>query len=214
MSLSARINGIASGITVEAKNVAGTWRALAEGDLVYDQEEIKASSPGPQFSLLAYTLQRRVAGTWTDTVTVYLDAARGSSHWRQDKCQIQGNSTDSTCALILTVGKGSRQVAHDLGVLQVMQTDVGGRFSYPATDGLTYKGCFSSVERTSELEMGGFQEGVEAQIVSDRAQWAAAGKTPIVGQDLLWHDNSSAYRIVKVDIDEISYVISLASVNR
>lgn len=209
--LAARLTAIATGITVQAKNVADVWRTLAADDLVYDQEVVKASAWGPQFNRTAYTLQRKVAAVWTDAVSVTLDAGRGSSHWRADKFQIQGNSTNSSCALILTVAKGSRQVAHDLAVLKVMQTDVGGQFSYQSA---TYKGCFSSLERTSEPEMGGFQEGIDAQLVTDREQWALAGITPAAGQDVTWHDHTTPYRIVKVDTDEISFVLGLASVNR
>lgn len=212
----ARITAIAAGVTAKAKDANGVWRTLADGDEILDGEEVKASTPGPQFGLDAYEMQRRVAGVWSDALTIELNAGSGSSHWRQDKYAIAGDGTDSTVGLVLQVAKGSRQTAHDLVVLQVAQTDEGGSFEYPAEDGAQFKGLFSALEQTSNLEMGGFQQGIEAQIVTDRQQWVLAAQAtgPIVGQELLWHDGQARYRIVKVEVDEISFVIGLASVNK
>jgi hypothetical protein len=211
---SAKVVLLLSTATLQAKDVNGDWRDLASGDSIYDQEEIFARADGPQFAQAAYKVQRLVAGVWTDALTVSLNVKDGTGIWRQDKFAIGGDNVDSTASLSLTVAKGPRQAAHDLSVLQVQQTDEGGRFSYPARNGTKFAGLFSSLERTSDAEMGGFQEGIDAQLVTDREQWALAGKSPVVGQDLMWIDSSSSYRIVKVETDEISYVISLASVNK
>lgn len=210
---SARVTAIAQGITLQAKDVNGNLRDLALNGEILDGERIIARSPGPQYLLTAYTLQRRSAGNWVDSLTVSLNARDGTSHFREDKFGVMGDANDSSVYLLLTVAKGCRQTAHDLSVLQVMQTDVGGQFSYPPGS-RTFKGCFSALDRTSDLEMGGFQEGIDAQIVSDLEQWAAVPAAPVVGQDLLWHDGRTKYRVVKVDVDEISYVIGVASVNR
>lgn len=217
----ARIVSIAAGLTVQAKDVSGAWRTLANNDLIADQEEIRAYASGPQYGLVAYKLQRLVAAAWTDALSPSLSVRDGTSHWRQDKFQIQGNSVNSAVALILTVNKGQRGLRDALSVLQVEQTDAGGQFSYPSVNGAKFKGLFSAVTRESTLEEGGFLEGIDAQLVCDREQFemaigpnGLAGVTPAVGQALLWFDGSSVLKIEKIDVDEISFVLHLSSVNR
>lgn len=204
----ARITGIASVCSVQAKSTAGVWRDLTEGSAIEDKEEILVDSDGAQYDLAAYTLQRKSGGSWIDAETVSLDLPSGTSHYRQDRIGVTGDDTDSMAVILVTVDKG-QALLRDLNTQ--LEAQCRNRFEYPEGSGSKYKGTSDDLTYTTTFEMGGQEPDFGGTILSPRRQWGTA--VPITGQKLrAW--NGKSYRVEKVHEDDISYVIELKAINK
>lgn len=209
---SARVVSLASVVSLRAKDEDGEWRDLTEGSEVFDRDEILCEADGAQFALNAYKVQQRNTSAWEDAFTITLNVSDGTSNYRQDRISVEGDATDSTVENLLTVDKGERGLKDLLATLQDKQR---ARFTVAEIDsGATkFRGISDDIDHANKAEIGGFEQEYKGTILCDREQFA--GKTiPKRGHKLTWLPNATAYRIVSVKEDEISFAIELESVNK
>lgn len=209
MAAASKIVSIGTGLTVTAKSVAGVWRSVASGDELAAGEEVKVQAASAQYARAAYILQRKVAGVWTNALTVTLDLPTGHSHFRQDKLTIAGDTTDSTVVISVTTDKGHTYLRRALTEMQRTEQRKGGLFTYKSA---SYWCSPSDFDNATDLKDTGFGEVIAGTLMSTREQWETAGISPESGQLVTYQ--GAQYRIEKVEIDEISYTLTLGSKNK
>lgn len=205
----ARVSSIAGVVSLQAKSVDGVWRDLTEGSAVEDREEILCEADGAQYGLSAYKLQRRSGAAWVDAETVTLNVADGCSNYRQDRIAVDGDDTDSSAELLLTVEQGQVMLAQLLTTLKGQE-----RARFTLRDGATrYRGIVDDVAHGNKGELGGFEQDFKGSVLCNREQFSGAA-APTRGDKITLLTTGLSYRIDSVKVDEISYLIELVSINR
>lgn len=208
----ARVSGIASGVTLQARSTAGEWRDLAENDEISDGEEILARADQGQFNLNAYQLADRVGGVWTVAQTITLHIPDGTGTYRQDRFAVEGDGTESASSLVVTVDKGQIILRDMHAALVHMQRTQGGRFRYPEINGTRYLGILEDLELGTTLGEGGFDAEHRGTIICDKSQFAS-GHSFRQGGKILWQDGRKL-KINRVTEDEISFGLEVQQVTK
>lgn len=174
-----RITGLVTGFRYHAKNTSGVWRTLSADDTIATGENIEVFSSGPCYGVLVYRLQNRVSGVWTDAINVSLDLADGTSHTRTDKITVTGDATDSTVTVALTHAKGHKALLDAHRAQDHAEKTRGVAYTY---EGQTLLGVVSEVSSERGATPGGYLEGADARLVTNRRQFAQLGLMPIPGR--------------------------------
>lgn len=209
----ARVTAIAEGITVQARTAvegpvpAGAWRDIANNDVVNHREELMVESDGVRYAFTACTLQKRVAGVWTDALNLTLDVAEGTSHFRQDRLSVGGDETNSTVS-VLTIDKGQPEMRE---TLRELKRQAKTRFTLDDSE-TRFRGISTEIELANRAQMGGFAQDFNGVIVAEREQFVTAGVAPARGGKITVAGNT--FRITSVKVDDVSYLVEFESVNR